>query len=194
MDSLQQLNPNQKYTYEDYLTWTFPERVELFWGKVVKMSPAPNRRHQDITGEIFFALKLFLKDKSGQVFVAPFDVRLPLPSDRQTDEKISTVVQPDITVVCDEKKLDKQGCNGVPDIVVEVLSPGNTKKEMKGKLKIYESAGIPEYWLVDPERAFALIYALNSKGKYVGSTPFTDEDVLTSDVLKGFELSMDIIF
>lgn len=194
MNSFQQLDLSKRYTYADYLSWTFRERVELFLGKVVKMSPAPSTRHQRIVKDILVELDLFLRKKNCQVFPAPFDVRLPLPTEMQTDKKIDTVVQPDITVICDETKLDERGCIGAPDIVVEVLSPGNTKKEMKNKLEIYQNAGIPEYWLVDPEREFVLLYNLNEKGQYVGSVPFTDEDTVKSAALAGFELPLDIIF
>lgn len=194
MTSFQELDLNKKYSYADYLTWTFQERVELLLGKVVKMSPAPNLRHQRIAGDIFGEMRDYLKNKSCQVFIAPFDVRLPLPPEMQRDDKIDTVVQPDIVVVCDESKLDMQGCIGAPDIVVEVLSPGNTKKEMKKKLEIYQNAGIPEYWLVDPEHEFAIIYTLDESGKYIGSIPYTDEDAIVSSVLKEFQLPMDIIF
>lgn len=158
------------------------------------MSPAPNLRHQRIAGDIFFEMKNFLGKQKCQVFIAPFDVRLPLPPEMIKNDKVDTVVQPDLTVVCDESKLDKQGCIGAPDLVVEVLSPGNTKKEMRQKLEIYQSAGITEYWLVDPEHEFVLVYTLNEAGKYQSSLPFVDEDRVPSNVLDGFELDLKEIF
>ena len=127
------LDLSKKYTYADYLTWQFQERVELIRGRIFKMSPAPNRKHQRISRDILVELTLFLRKKSCEVYNAPFDVRLPLPIDKRTNDKIDTVIQPDIAVICDTSKLDKQGCIGAPDIIVEILSPGNTKREMKEK-------------------------------------------------------------
>ena len=190
--NINQLDFSKKYTYADYMTWRFEERVELIKGRIFKMSPAPNLNHQRISSIVHGEIYMYLKGKSCQVFPAPFDVRLPIPSKKS--KKASTVVQPDITVVCDKRKLDKQGCNGAPDLVVEILSPGNTKREMKDKLEVYEKSGVPEYWLVDPEREYIIIYSLGKKGKYVGSTPFTDEDILKSEILKGFELDLAEIF
>jgi Uma2 family endonuclease len=191
---INQLDFSKEYTYADYLTWQFKERVELIKGRIFKMSPAPNRRHQTISRELFLEIGLFLRKKNCQVFHAPFDVRLPLPKDKATGDKITTVVQPDITVVCDENKLDQQGCNGAPDIVLEILSPGNSTREMKDKYQLYQSAGISEYWLVDPEHEFVIIYTLNTEGKYIGSEPYTSEATIKSSVLKGFELNVAEIF
>jgi Uma2 family endonuclease len=190
--NINQLDFSKKYTYADYMTWQFKERVELIKGYVFKMSPAPNMNHQRISSEIHGNIWSFLKSKPCQVFHAPFDVRLPVSPN--SDKKTNTVLQPDITVVCDESKLDKQGCNGAPDLVIEILSPGNTKREMKDKLEIYEYSGIPEYWLVDPEREFVIIYSLNDQGKYIGSVPFTDEEILKSKKLKGFKLDLSEVF
>ena len=190
MLSFQDLDLSKKYSYADYLTWKFNERVELYLGKVVKISPAPNLQHQRISGIIFIELGIFLKKKPCQVFAAPFDVRLPLAK----SEKIDTVVQPDITIICDESKLDKQGCIGAPDIVMEILSPGNTKKEMREKLRIYQDSGIPEYWLIDPEHEFILLYHLDELGKYNSSLPFVEDDIIKSKVLNGFELDVKEVF
>ena len=190
MVSFQDLDLSKKYSYADYLTWKFNERVELYLGKVVKMSPAPNLQHQRISGIIFIEIGIFLKKKPCQVFAAPFDVRLPFAKSK----KIDTVVQPDITIICDEAKLDKQGCIGAPDIVMEILSPGNTKKEMREKLLIYQDAGIPEYWLIDPEHEFILLYHLDELGKYNSSLPFVEDDIIKSKVLNGFELDVKEVF
>ncbi len=186
-----QLDLTKQYTYSDYLTWKFKERVELLKGWVIKMSPAPNRRHQRISGEIFFAVRTFLHKKTCQVFYAPFDVRLPVSLRKG---KTDTVVQPDITIICDEDKLDERGCVGAPDIVIEILSPGNTKREMKDKFNIYQESGIPEYWLVDPEREFTIIYSLNEDGKYIGSSPYMEGDIIISQALEGFQFEMNTIF
>jgi len=192
--SLDQLDLTKKYTYGDYLKWQFLDRVELLKGFVVKMSPAPNMRHQRIVGDLFFELKLFLKKQHCQVFPAPFDVRLPLPSKNVTPLKVDTVVQPDITVVCDLSKLDKQGCTEAPDLVVEILSPGNSKKEMSDKFELYQNAGIPEYWLVDPERETIVIYQLGDDQQYFTKQPFTSDDILKSPLLEGLKIDLNEIF
>lgn len=190
----QQLELTKQYTYADYLTWQFKERVELIRGWVVKMSPAPNVRHQRITGFIFNEIYNHLRGHSCQVFTAPFDVRLPLPPNKAKGNKIDTVVQPDIVVICDPGKLDEQGCIGAPDLVVEILSPGNTRCEMKDKLELYHAAGVPEYWVVDPEHEFILVYICNEAGAYVGSIPYTDGDLLTTPIMPGLQLDVTRIF
>ena len=194
--SLKQLDLTKRYTYGDYLKWQFLERVELFRGIVVKMSPAPNMRHQriliDINAQIWHYLKV--NNNKCLAFPAPFDVRLPLPQKKITSEKVNTVVQPDITVVCDLSKLDKQGCKEAPDLVVEILSPGNSKKEMSDKFELYQNAGIPEYWLVDPERETVVIYQLGEDQQYFTRQPFTSDDTLTSPLLKGLKIDLSEIF
>lgn len=190
----QQLDLTKQHTYADYLTWKFKERVELIRGWVVKMSPAPNVRHQRITGFIFNEIYNHLRGHSCQVFTAPFDVRLPLPPNKAKGNKIDTVVQPDIVVICDPGKLDEQGCIGAPDLVVEILSPGNTRREMKDKLELYQAAGVPEYRVVDPEHEFILVYTCNETGAYVGSIPYTDGDLLTTPIMPGLPLDVTRIF
>ena len=192
--NINQLDFSKEYTYADYLTWQFQERVELIKGRIFKMSPAPNRKHQYISSYLHGELYIHLKGKSCQVYSAPFDVRLPLPPSKSKKGKTDTVVQPDITVICDESKLDTQGCKGTPDLVVEILSPGNTKREMKSKLELYQNAGVPEYWVVDPIREHVIVYTLNEKAKYISNPAYTDEDTIKSTALTGFELDLSEMF
>lgn len=191
--SLDQLDLNQRYTYADYLTWKFQERVELLHGMVVKMSPAPNRQHQSINTDLVGYIWGHLNAAGSKchLFSAPFDVRLPSIKVGQSD----TVVQPDITLVCDEDKLDEQGCNGAPDLVVEILSPGNSQKEMKHKFDLYQYAKIREYWVVDPMRQTVLLYTLNEQGEYFTKRPFTAADTLAgSSVLPDLKIDLNTIF
>lgn len=171
------LNANGYYTYQDYLSWTFPQRVELFRGKPYTLSPAPNRRHQTISGRLFAAMFGFFDNHACDVFSAPFDVRLPVS---QKEGMVDTVVQPDICVVCDQSKLDKQGCNGAPDLVVEILSPGNSTREMNQKFELYQTAGVPEYWIVDPANRIVSVFVLDDEGTYYGLRPRTVEEKLES--------------
>jgi len=179
------------YSYADYLTWTMDEMVELIKGRIFKMNAAPKRIHQKVSGIIFVELFQFLKGKICEVYEAPFDVRLPVKSKKNED--VFTVVQPDICVICDKGKLDDAGCIGAPDLIVEILSKGNNKKELKNKYEVYEESGVHEYWIVQPEEQTLLIYTLVN-GKYVPSKLFTTGDIVNSRIIKGFALNLDDVF
>jgi Uma2 family endonuclease len=185
------LDLNKSYTYADYFKWQFEERVELIKGKIFKMSPAPNRFHQEIAGIIHVRLWLFLEHRPCRVYEAPFDVRIPRKS--KTDKEIITVLQPDVCVVCDLSKLDKRGCIGAPEIVVEVLSPGNNSKELQKKYEVYEEAGVKEYWVVSPQDMWLRIYTLVD-GKFHESPYLLAGDTVTSTVLPGFSLDVTSLF
>ena len=186
-----ELDLDKVYSYADYYKWKFEERVELIKGYIFKMSPPPNRLHQEITGEIFLSLRKFLDKNPCKVYIAPFDVRLPRKS--KEDKDIITVLQPDICVVCDPSKLDSRGCIGAPDIVVEVLSPSNNKKELKNKYEAYEEAEVKEYWVVLPYEKTMFIYTLVD-GKYVPSRLMASGDIVTSAVLPGFSMDITELF
>lgn len=188
--SLDQLDSNKIYSYADYLTWKLKERVELLHGKIYAMSPAPASVHQRISSRLGFEVQLYLQNSGCEVFYAPFDVRL---ESVKPDDKNLTVVQPDICVICDPKKIDKRGCIGAPDLVIEILSPGNTDKEMKFKFELYESAGVLEYWIVNPTEKVVFIYKL-VKGIYVGHRPLIASDILQSSVLEGLEVNLQKVF
>jgi Uma2 family endonuclease len=180
------------YTYADYLEWKFEERLELFRGKIFKLS-APNTRHQDISGNLFVPISLFLKKKSCKVFAAPFDVRLPVKNKKKDDE-VTTVVQPDICVICDETKIDSRGCCGAPDLIVEILSPGNSKKEIRLKHELYEEAGVKEYWIVNPEEENIVVFILNEEGKLSGLKMFASGDTIQSIAVPGLNINLTEIF
>lgn len=193
--NLDQLDRKGYYTYSDYILWQFKERVELFKGRLFPMA-APNVKHQTISYNLSGLLWTQLKDKPCRAFTAPFDVRLPLPKSKATEAKVDTVVQPDLCVICDQNKLDKQGCIGAPDLVVEILSPGNSKREMKDKLELYQEAGVLEYWVVDPERSSVFVHYMDMKtGKFVVQLPhLTDEDILVSRTLEDVRISLSEVF
>jgi Uma2 family endonuclease len=185
-----QLDLDGTYTYSDYVFWKFKERVELIRGKIFSMSPAPNTEHQRIALRLTLSLGNFFKENPCQVFPAPFDVRLP----RKKGESIYTVVQPDLCVICDPTKLDEKGCLGAPDLLVEILSPGNTKKEMHDKFEVYEESGVREYWLVHPGEKIVLVYVLNEKGKFIGLQPLTDEQTLEAALFPGLKVDLGELF
>lgn len=172
---LSQLDLTKKYSYADYILWKIKERVELFKGIIAEMSPAPNPTHQRVLRELFTVLELFFSNHKCELFFAPIDVRLLNKNKSTNDNKIYTVVQPDLIVVCDEDKIDERGCLGAPDLVVEILSPGNSNKEMNIKYELYEEAGVKEYWMIHPTERQLLIYVLEN-GKFIGKKPIIESE------------------
>ncbi|MFT4095177.1 MAG: Uma2 family endonuclease [Niabella sp.] len=192
MNNLSGLDLNKSYTYADYLTWKFQERIELIKGKIFKMSPTPRVRHQAISIHLSTHLYNFLSGKDCKVFTAPFDVRLTQKSTQ--NEQVTTVVQPDICVICDSTKLDEFGCVSAPDIIVEILSPGDNIKELKYKYEVYEENGVREYWIIHPEEKTFLTYTLNNEGKYLPSALKTIGDEIVTPILPGFVLNLQELF
>ena len=181
------------FTYADYLKWNFKERIELIRGRIFKMSPAPNTLHQIILGKLFVPLYQFLEKKPCQVFPAPFDVRLP-KKNKKKDTEVTTVVQPDICVVRDAQKLDERGCCDAPDLIIEILSPGNSKKEIRIKFELYQEAGVREYWIINPVEQNLIIYFLQSDGIFGGGKMYAGDDTVKSNAIPGFEIEANNIF
>lgn len=179
------------YTYADYLQWKIEERIELFKGKILKLS-APNRIHQHVSGALYLVIANYLKNKKCKVYSAPFDVRLPIHN-RKKDNEVTTVVQPDICVICDETKLDDRGCCGAPDLVIEILSPGNSQKEVRLKFEIYEEAGVKEYWLVHPVEQTLIAYTLHENA-FAGGKMYAPGDMLNSTSIEGLSINISEIF
>ncbi|WOC52570.1 restriction endonuclease [Bergeyella porcorum] len=188
---INQLDLNKTYSYADYLLWQVKEKIELFKGKILAMSPAPARYHQKIVGNIHGILFPIFKGKKCELYTAPFDVRIP-KQDKE-DDKIFTVVQPDLSVICDPEKLDERGCIGAPDLVIEILSPGNSKKEMDVKFTLYEEAGVLEYWIVHPTEKVVWIYVLEN-GRYVTHKPFVEGEFLISKKFPDLKINTAEIF
>ena len=186
------LDLNRFYTYADYYSWKFQERVELIKGRVFKMSPAPNRDHQRISLRLSVAFAQCFSNDLCEVYPAPFDVRLPVQ--KVSSDQTETVVQPDHCVISDLDKLDDRGCFGAPDLVVEILSPGNTHKEMHEKYDVYQESGVREYWLVNPLDKNVLIYLLNEQGAFEGQKPFVEEMEITSFIFPGLKVNLIDLF
>lgn len=189
---INELDLSQSYTYADYLLWHFKERVELIKGKIFKMSPAPSTRHQQISAKLHLRIGGYFENHYYHAFFAPFDVRLPSKDQNAADQKIHTVVQPDLCVICDESKLDERGCLGAPDLIVEVLSPGNSKTEMHNKFELYQESGVREYWLVEPSQNAVLVYVLDETGKYVGLQPAVE--FVQSSIFPELKIDLGKIF
>jgi len=162
-----QLDITRRYTYADYLTWLDNKSRELIDGFIKMMSPAPRRVHAKVGSNISGYLWSVLRKHKGkcEVYSAPFDVRFPQNGDTAHD-KIYTVVQPDICVVCDPSKLDDLGCCGAPDMIVEILSPSTSKRDMNDKFNLYEEHGVKEYWIVHPNDKTVFAFLLQENGKY----------------------------
>jgi len=193
---IKDLDLTKRYTYSDYLTWQFDEMVELIRGRVFRMSPAPLSAHQLILGELFRQISNYLHRNPCKVFVAPFDVRLSLPTDKQTDTKIGTVVQPDICVICDSSKIDRRGCLGAPDWIIEILSKSTSRKDMTDKFEVYQNAGVKEYWIVQPEAEMIIVYVLDEEGKYrqIRTKPFLNGERVPVAVFSDFEIVLEDVF
>lgn len=139
---------NPRFTYGDYRRWTGDERWELIDGAAHLMSPAPTRRHQKASLGLAVQIANALDGLACEVYSAPFDVRLPERG--QDDDAVMTVVQPDLSVICDPGKLDAAGCRGAPDWIIEISSPSTSARDRVEKRGLYERHGVGEYWVLEP--------------------------------------------
>ncbi|GAP72360.1 hypothetical protein SAMD00024442_3_76 [Candidatus Symbiothrix dinenymphae] len=183
------------YTYADYLMWADDKRREIINGVVYDLFRAPTRWHAKISTNIVLAVGWFIKRRKGkcEVYHAPFDVRFPKKGE-VADNKIYTVVQPDICVVCDPKKLDKAGCIGAPDLIVEVQSPSTTKRDMREKFDLYEESGVREYWVVYPKEKGLTIFLLQENGKYDDGTTYEYPSKAPVSIFEGLEIDLEELF
>lgn len=181
-----------RYTYADYLNWPENERWELINGLPYNMTPAPSTEHQRISRKLVLQFANYLVGKTCEVFYSPFDVRLPLAHEK--DEEIDTVVQPDLAIICDRNKLDKKGCKGAPDLIIEIISPATAKKDMQEKFLLYERNGVKEYWLVFPLDSVIDVYVLNKDNKYDRSGLYQSPDKIKVGILADLDIDLGLIF
>ncbi len=179
----------EKYTYADYLTWPDDQRWEIIDGVAYAMSPSPGRRHQELSGELFVQFANHLKGKLCKVFAAPFDVRLA-DSAAVSDNYVETVVQPDIVVICDKNKLDERGCNGAPDLIIEISSPSTGKNDLTIKFDLYQRHGVKEYWIVHPAEKTVLVFKLGDDQTYGKLERYADDHKIAVPLLG--ELVVDL--
>jgi len=184
-----QLDLTKRYTYADYLTWIDDKRRELIDGFIKMMTPAPRTIHQEILGNIDFILKSYLKKKKCKIYFAPFDVRFPKNGDKDGD-KIFTVVQPDICVICDLSKIDEKGCIGAPDLIIEITSD-NQKHDVETKFQLYQNQGVREYWIVFPSEKTVSVFLLNEKGKYEIIGMYAEDSKVPVNIFNG-DLLIDL--
>jgi Uma2 family endonuclease len=162
------------YTSEDY--WSLPEgeRAELIDGELYAMAP-PSYRHQKLISEFTQAIGSFIKahDGSCEVIPAPFAVNL------DADDK--NWVEPDINVICDQKKLTDRGCNGAPDFIIEIVSPSTQGMDYLKKFLLYQRHGVREYWIVNPVTESVMVYRFEEDN----SAPYSFQDTIPVGIYGG---------
>jgi len=183
----------KKWSYADYYSWDDGKRYELIDGEIYDMSPAPSRRHQEISLNLILILGNYFKNKSCDVYAAPFDVRFP-DFAGQRDDEIFTVLQPDIVVICDKSKLDTRGCMGSPDIVIEILSPNTSKRDLTDKFLVYERHLVKEYWIVDPNNEIIQIFLLNEGHYKFPPIVYAKEDKFNVGLFPDLEIELNEVF
>lgn len=153
------------YTIHDIYTLPDGERAELIDGQIYYMAP-PSRKHQLIAGELFTIINNYIKSNGGscEPYIAPFAVFL--------NEDDKNYVEPDISVICDKSKLTDKGCSGTPDWIIEIVSPSSRRMDYYTKLFKYRTAGVREYWIVDPEKNRITVYDLEHED--MNEYTFTD--------------------
>ena len=181
----------EQYTFADVLTWDEGENIEIISGKAFMMA-TPSRIHQKISMELSRQLANFLERKSCEVYPAPFSVRL-FEQDGDSPENVDTAVEPDISVVCDRSKLDKHGCKGAPDMIIEILSPSTRRHDRLVKLNLYQRAGVREYWIADPDNKSVQVFTLES-GALKIREDYGREDVAKVNVLDGCFIELSKVF
>lgn len=182
----------EQYTFADCLAWDENERIEIIDGEAFLMA-APSSNHQEISMEISRQLANFLEGKPCRVYPSPFDVRL-FEKDGDDPEDVDTVVEPDISVVCDRSKIDIRGCKGAPDLIVEILSPSSLRKDRLVKLRLYQRARVREYWIVDPENRTVQVFLLDNTGILHPHEDYGREDVAKVNVLDGCFIELKKVF
>lgn len=181
----------ERFTFADVLTWDEGEHIEIINGEAFMMA-TPSSRHQEVSGELFRQLANFLEGKQCKVYPAPFGVRLfEQAGDRPED--VDTMVEPDISVVCDRSKIDRHGCKGAPDLIIEILSPSTRRHDRLVKLNLYQRAEVREYWIVDPDNESVQVFTLDG-GALKIREDYGREDVAKVNVLDGCFIELSKVF
>ena len=182
----------KRYTFADVLTWDESDRIEIINGEAVMMAP-PSRVHQEVSGALFAQLYNFLEGKKCRVYAAPFAVRL-FEQDGDHPEDVDTMVEPDISVVCDSNKLDDHGCKGAPDLVIEILSPSTRRHDRLVKLSLYQRSGVREYWIVNPEEQTVQVFLLDETGFFRVHEAYDRDAVAKVNALNGCFIELSKVF
>ncbi|OAI08437.1 Uma2 family endonuclease [Methylomonas methanica] len=193
---LSQLDINGTYSYADYLTWQLQESVELIKGKIMAMSPSPSVKHQTVITNLGGRLYQHFHKKPCKLFFAPFDVKLyDSRKSKLSDRDVFSVIQPDLCVICDKNKLTEQGCDGSPDWIIEVLSPGNSKRELRLKFDLYQENGVTEYWAVHPYEQAVYQFVLDqSTEKYQLHAMHPGDEIATPYLFPDLQIDLNDVF
>ena len=193
INDISQLDFGQTYSYADYLSWRFQEYVELIKGRVLRKMSAPTSEHQQIVSNLHGIIWGYLRRQQCQVFTSPFDVRL-LRSTGNGDAQIKTVVQPDLSVICDLSKIDKRGCLGTPDWVIEIVSPSSLVLDTRTKFDLYAENGVREYWIAYPGEQIVTAFALTEASQYELAGTYAEPGPMPSSVLPELAIEWADIF
>ena len=185
------LPQEKRYTMSDAMAWDESERIELIYGQPYMLA-TPIRAHQEALMELSAQLHEHLKGKRCKVYPASFAVRL-FERDGDDSDDVDTLVEPDISVVCDPDKLDKIGCKGAPDLVIEILSPSTTRHDRFTKFNLYQRAGVREYWIADPSSKSVQVFVLED-GRYTAKDFGGAEDTIAVNVLEGCSIDLTPVF
>ncbi|MFV8750656.1 Uma2 family endonuclease [Nannocystaceae bacterium ST9] len=182
---------DRTYTYADLRRWPDDVRWELIEGRAYAMT-GPSWQHQAVCANLIAQFVAHFGQRGCHVFPAPFDVRLPVAGEH--DDAIETVVQPDLSVVCDTSKLDARGCRGAPDLVIEILSPSTAARDQLVKRGIYERHGVREYWLVHPLDRLVTIHRRAGEAGFGPQELLEARGTMTSAGFPGLEIDWDKVF
>ncbi len=192
--SLSQLDTNGIYSYKDYLSWHIEQAIEIIKGKIFPMA-APNTKHQTISWQLTLIIGNIFRNNQCRAFAAPYDVRLfDKKKSGEANKEIYTVIQPDLCIICDLEKIDEKGCLGAPDLIIEILSPGNSSKEMKIKKNLYEENKVKEYWIVDPYHETVVLYYLQAGYTYSSPVIFSSDDIVSSPTFPELVIDLSKLF
>lgn len=180
-----------RYSYADYLSWDEDKRCEIIDGEIYDMN-SQSLTHQRISLELSMQLATFFDDKPCQVICAPFDVALSKAT--SINDEIFTVVQPDIMVVCDEKKIEEQRIVGAPDLIIEIISPSTAAKDSITKKALYEKAGVKEFWLVSPTDRLVRVYRLEKDGRFGRDKVFDEKAQIKIALFEGLSIDCRRVF
>ena len=184
---------NKVYTYEDYLSWSEDERVEIING-VPYLQAAPSRIHQEVLSELHRQIANYLVDKECKVYPAPFHVVLDLGESVVDDSEKVNVLEPDLTIICDLSKLDDRGCKGNPDMVIEIISPSTARKDKVEKFNKYEQAGIKEYWIVEPTEKIVSVFTLQKNQRFGRPDMYTEDNQVKVSIFEDLVIDLRLAF
>ncbi len=167
--------------------YALPEgsRKELIWGRIYDMA-APNRLHQRLSMLLSNTIFNYIDSKGGgcEVYTAPFDVHII--EKNYSEKPVNSIFQPDISVICDKDKLNAHGCEGAPDWIIEIVSPGSVGRDYYDKAHLYRSGGVREYWIVDPIKERILVNVFEDADAPLTIYGFSDK--IPVHIYEGFEI------